>query len=104
VNISIGSGAGLLLAPTLTSSSFRQRGICASAYTQVVLDGAQAKSIFWQVAGQVEIMWAQVHLEGVLLSQDSRCILDRRLSKRTHLGAGGVHLQMAGITDPLMML
>ena len=39
-----------------------------SAAKQVILSGAQAKNVFWQVAGQVTIH-ANAHFEGIILSK-----------------------------------
>jgi hypothetical protein len=104
VDISIGSGTQVFFSGTNTDVFILQTtgSVVQAAYTQVILlDGAQAKNIFWQVAGQVNV-GAGAHLEGVLLVKTAAVFLTGASLNGRILAQTACTLQMAGITEPAL--
>jgi len=61
--------------------------------------GAQAKNIFWQVAGEV-IIGAGAHFEGILLSQTAITLQTSATMNGRALAQSQVALQSATVTKP----
>jgi hypothetical protein len=68
--------------------------------TNVILSGgANAKNIFWQVAGAVTIM-SDAHLKGILLAKTAATFVTGSSLEGRVLAQTRVDLQMATITQP----
>jgi hypothetical protein len=75
--------------------------IVQAANTNVVLaDGALAKNIFWQVAGEVNV-GAGAHLEGILLVKTAVTFVTGSSLNGRVLSQTACNVQMATITEPI---
>lgn len=75
-------------------------GLTQAANTKVILTGgAQAKNIFWQVAG-VASMGAGAHMEGVILSATGITLVTGASVNGRLLAQTAVTLQMNTVTKP----
>ena len=71
----------------------------AAAKSVTLSGGAQAKNIFWQVAGQVTI-GANAHFEGIILSKTAITLQTGASMNGRVLAQTQVALQQATITQP----
>jgi hypothetical protein len=96
-----GTGAGVGQGDTDVFIIQMTGNLMQAANTKVILlGGALAKNIFWQVAGNVEVM-AGAHMEGILLVKtDVMFVTGSSLHGRV-LAQTACNLQMATITQPI---
>ena len=104
VDIRIGTGTQVFFSGSPTDVFILQTtgSVVQDAYTQVILlDGALAKNIFWQVAGEVNV-GAGAHLEGVLLVKTAAVFVTGASLNGRIFAQTACTLQVAGITEPAM--
>jgi hypothetical protein len=102
VDITIGTGTKLYFDGSDTDVFIlRTTGsvVLAAGAEVILLNGALAKNIFWQVAGEV-IVGAGAHLEGVLLVKTAAVFNTGASLNGRILVQTAVTLQMAVITEP----
>jgi hypothetical protein len=71
----------------------------AANYNVILTDGALAKNVFWQVAGQVTV-GAGAHMKGVLLVKTDVLFKTGSILNGRVLSQTACNLQMATITEP----
>ena len=101
-------GTGVLIASNVTLNGSATavwvfqigQGLTMSSATNVSLTGgAQAKNVFWQVAGSV-VLGTTAHLEGVVLTQTSVALATGASVKGRLLAQTAVTLDSSTVTQP----